>query len=139
MSDPSCRTLIVAENLGMHSSWCQQALNSKMPCTCKLTGESLKLEQAKQEQRERDAATAQYMREDRLRDAVDHPSHYGGEGNPYEAIKVIEAWGLNFNLGNAVKYISRAGKKDPSKIIEDLEKARWYLEREITNQKGRAS
>lgn len=46
--------------------------------------------------------------------------------------------GAEFQPRNAVKYISRAGKKDPSKIIEDLEKARWYLEREITNQKGRA-
>ena len=43
--------------------------------------------------------------------AVDHPSHYGGADNPYEAIKVIEAWQLGFCLGNTVKYISRAGKK----------------------------
>jgi hypothetical protein len=61
---------------------------------------------------------------------VDHPTHYGGDV-PYEAIKVIEAWGLGFCLGNAVKYISRAGKKDPSKEIEDLEKALWYLRRHI--------
>lgn len=65
--------------------------------------------------------------------AVDHPSHYGGKDNPYEAIKVIEAWGLDFNLGNAVKYISRAGKKDSTKLIEDLEKAAWYLNRAIEN------
>jgi len=64
-------------------------------------------------------------------DAVDHPSHYGGEGNTYEAIKVIEAWGLGFHLGNVVKYIARAGKKNPDKILEDLEKALWYLQREI--------
>lgn len=44
-------------------------------------------------------------------DAVNHPAHYGGAGNPYEAIKVIEAWELGFCLGNTVKYISRAGKK----------------------------
>lgn len=62
---------------------------------------------------------------------VDHPNHYGGKDNPYEAIKVIEAWELGFNLGNTVKYISRAGKKDPNKHLEDLEKARFYLEREI--------
>ena len=62
---------------------------------------------------------------------VNNPKHYGGENNPYEAIKVIEAWGLGFCLGNTVKYISRAGKKDPSKHIEDLKKAKWYLEREI--------
>ena len=49
----------------------------------------------------------------------------------YEAIKVIEAWELDFCLGNVVKYVSRAGKKDPSKELEDLEKAKWYLQRRI--------
>lgn len=63
---------------------------------------------------------------------VNHPAHYGGEDNPYEAIKVIEAWSLGFCIGNAVKYISRAGKKDPAKKLEDLKKARWYLDREIS-------
>jgi hypothetical protein len=66
------------------------------------------------------------------KEAVDHPAHYGGADNPYEAIKVIEAWSLGFCLGNAIKYISRAGKKaDPA--LQDLKKARWYLDREITN------
>lgn len=68
--------------------------------------------------------------------AVDHPAHYGGADNPYEAIRVIRAWGLGFSLGNAVKYISRAGRKDPAKLIEDLEKARWYLDEEITTLKS---
>lgn len=68
-------------------------------------------------------------------DYVNHPPHYGGENNPYEAIKVIEAWELNFCLGNAVKYISRAGKKDSSKTAEDLEKAIWYLNRELNKLK----
>ena len=63
---------------------------------------------------------------------VEHPEHYGGD-TVYEAIKVIEAWQLNFNLGNAVKYISRAGKKDKSKEIQDLQKAVWYIERQIEN------
>jgi hypothetical protein len=63
---------------------------------------------------------------------VNHPSHYGGESNPYEAIKVIEAWALGFCLGNTVKYISRAGKKGSA--TEDLRKARWYLDREIQNR-----
>lgn len=67
---------------------------------------------------------------------VNHPSHYGGAENPYEAIKVINSWGLNFELGNTVKYISRAGKKDPSKKIEDLEKAMWYLNYEINKLKS---
>lgn len=62
---------------------------------------------------------------------VDHPDHYGGADNPYETIKVIEAWGMGFNLGNAVKYLSRAGKKGD--LIEDLRKARWYLDREIAS------
>lgn len=62
---------------------------------------------------------------------VDHPRHYGGKDNPYEAIKVIEAWHLGFCLGNTIKYISRAGKKTSSLLLEDLEKARWYLDREI--------
>jgi len=65
------------------------------------------------------------------REAVDHPDHYGGEDNVYEAIKVIDAWGLGFSLGNAVKYIARAGRKDASRTVEDLEKARWYLDHEI--------
>ena len=48
-----------------------------------------------------------------------------------EVIDAIEAWGLNFHRGNAVKYIARAGKKDPTKEIEDLKKAEWYIHREI--------
>ena len=69
-----------------------------------------------------------------MSEAVDHPPHYGGADNPFEAIKVIEAWGLGFSLGNAVKYISRAGKKGDR--LEDLKKARWYLDREIANQES---
>lgn len=66
-----------------------------------------------------------------LRERVDHPDHYGGD-TTYEAIKVIEAWKLGFCLGNAVKYICRFGKKDDRREpIEDLKKARWYLDREI--------
>lgn len=71
-------------------------------------------------------------RVDRRREAVHHPAHYGGKDNPYETIKVIEAWKLDFHLGNAVKYISRAGKKSP-KLLEDLKKAAWYLNRKIQN------
>ena len=61
---------------------------------------------------------------------IDHPDHYRKDSG-YEAIDVIEAWRLNFNLGNVLKYLSRVGIKDPSKLIEDLEKARWYIDREI--------
>ena len=59
--------------------------------------------------------------------AVDHPSHY--TRGTIEVIDYIEDQGLNFNLGNAVKYISRAGFK--GNIIEDQKKAIWYLQREI--------
>lgn len=69
-----------------------------------------------------------------MSETVNHPPHYGGADNPYEAIKVIEAWGLGFNLGNAVKYISRAGRKGDR--LEDLRKARWYLDREIQGLSG---
>jgi hypothetical protein len=67
-------------------------------------------------------------------EAVNHPQHYGGADNPYEAIKVIEAWGLGFCLGNTVKYISRAGKKGAA--LEDLKKARWYLDRHINSMEA---
>lgn len=64
---------------------------------------------------------------------VDHPDHYGGEENPYEAIKVIEAlgWGEGFVKGNAIKYLMRAGRKPGTPERVDLEKAKWYIERAI--------
>lgn len=70
-------------------------------------------------------------------DMVNHPNHYGGEENPYEVIKVCEAWGLDQDayLFNVVKYVARAGKKNASKELEDLEKAIFYLNRKIENLK----
>lgn len=67
-------------------------------------------------------------------EAVHHPSHYGGD-TPHETVKCLEAWGLESDalLWNAVKYISRAGKKGP--VVEDLEKALWYLQRRIIKLK----
>ena len=62
-------------------------------------------------------------------DNVNHPSHYTN-GN-IEVIDFIEAKNLPYHLDNAVKYISRAGKKDPEKTAEDLQKAVWYLNRYI--------
>ena len=59
------------------------------------------------------------------------PPHHGGGDNPNKAIKVIEAEGLGFCLGNAIKYISRAGKK--GNRLKDLRKAGWYFAREIQN------
>jgi hypothetical protein len=58
--------------------------------------------------------------------AVVHPAHYNS--GKFEVIRVIEDWKLGFHLGNAVKYIARAGKKDPAKEVEDIDKAIFYLE-----------
>jgi hypothetical protein len=65
------------------------------------------------------------------KEMVSHPQHYGGKDNVYEAIKVIDAWDLGFSLGNTIKYISRAGKKNQTKELEDLKKALWYLNHHI--------
>lgn len=69
-------------------------------------------------------------------EAVQHPRHYGGARDPYEAIKVIEAWGVGFNVGSALKYIRRAGQKPGESTIVDLDKARFYIEREIQLIRG---
>ena len=66
-------------------------------------------------------------KDEKYNDSVNHPSHYMGNG--IESIEVIEGFDLNYHLGNSVKYILRAGKKDDKK--QDLEKAIWYLKREI--------
>lgn len=60
---------------------------------------------------------------------VSHPTHYN-QGK-IEVIEAIEDWKVNFHRGNAIKYIARAGRKDMFKEIEDLEKAVWYINREI--------
>lgn len=62
-------------------------------------------------------------------DNVNHPAHY--TDGRIEVIDFIEDKQLGYHLGNAVKYISRAGKKDPEKTAEDLQKAVWYLNRYI--------
>lgn len=68
--------------------------------------------------------------------SVNHPSHYNM--GRIEVIDAIEAWGFGegFNRGNAIKYIARAGRKDPSKEIEDLEKAKFYIDAEINRLKS---
>lgn len=66
-------------------------------------------------------------------DPVNHPSHY--TDGKIEVIEFIEDKKLGFHLGNAVKYIARAGKKDPAKTVEDLEKAIWYIKRYIEDYK----
>ena len=76
-----------------------------------------------------------------MSDMINHPQHY--TLGKIEVIDFIEDKGLNFNLGNVVKYVARAGHKKSSgksmdaKALEDLKKARWYIEREIaTREKG---
>lgn len=63
-------------------------------------------------------------------ETVNHPAHYGGD-DVYEHIKVVQAWNLNYQLGNCTKYICRAGRKPGADSLEDLRKARWYLDFEI--------
>lgn len=67
------------------------------------------------------------------KEMINHPDHYGGESNPYEVIKVCEAWDLHKDayIFNVVKYVARAGKKETDKELQDLKKALWYLERKI--------
>ena len=64
------------------------------------------------------------------REMVNHPDHY--QGNKFEVIDIIEDYDLGFSLGNAVKYILRADKKDNKK--QDLKKAIWYIQREIDSE-----
>ena len=73
--------------------------------------------------------------EDTVRSAISAPPHYV-DGRKYEPRKVIRDWGLNFNLGSAVKYISRAGRKDDA--LQDLMKARQFLDFEIEELSGGA-
>lgn len=63
---------------------------------------------------------------------VDHPQHY--QGKNFEVIDIINDYGLNFELGNAIKYILRADKKGNKK--QDLEKAIWYLNHELSKFRG---
>lgn len=68
--------------------------------------------------------------EQKTEDLVDHPDHYGGSDNPYEVIKVLDAWGFGvpFALASAIKYIARHGKKPGEDAVRDLKKSRWYLD-----------
>jgi hypothetical protein len=65
----------------------------------------------------------------RPKSAIDHPSHYNSHPAGIECIDVVEH--MTFNLGSAVKYIWRSGLKGSSPTVEDLKKARWYVDREI--------
>lgn len=68
-------------------------------------------------------------------DPVNHPGHY--TFGKFEVIDVIEDWGLNYNRSCVIKYVARAGRKDPAKEAEDLKKARFYLDREIEKLEGK--
>ncbi len=72
-----------------------------------------------------------------MHDPVNHPAHY--TDGQIKVIDFIDDKQLSYCLGNAVKYISRAGKKDPTKTIEDLQKAVWYLNHEIEKRKREAA
>ena len=67
------------------------------------------------------------------KDMINHPDHY--KSGKFEVIEIIDEFKLNFQTGNALKYICRAGKKDTSKTMEDLEKARFYIDWEIKRLK----
>jgi len=69
-----------------------------------------------------------------MTDNINHPAHYTGFSNGAEVIDITE--NLNFNRGNAIKYLARAGAKDPAKELEDLRKAEWYVKREIQRIEG---
>jgi hypothetical protein len=64
-----------------------------------------------------------------MKDMINHPDHY--TYSSIEPIEVIEDWNLPAHLSHTLKYMARAGKKDPSKTIEDLKKAEWWLNRYI--------
>ena len=67
---------------------------------------------------------------------INHPEYYSNGG--FEAIDFIDAHRLNFNLGNVIKYITRAGRKDGEDVLTALRKAQWYLEREIKHQEAQS-
>ena len=79
------------------------------------------------EERQKSNRTSENINKDN--DPVNHPSHY--TFSKYEVIDVLEEWNLPFHLANSVKYIARAGRKDPDKIEQDLRKCIWYIDRYI--------
>ena len=79
-------------------------------------------------EKEREKKEREKKKMEKEHNAVSHPSHYC-EGRKYEPKDVIRDWEMNFNIGSAVKYLSRAGRKGD--IIEDLEKAKQFIQFEI--------
>lgn len=72
-----------------------------------------------------------------MSDNVNHPKHYNSHPSGVECITIVEHMG--FNVGNAMKYLWRAGLKPDTSAVEDLEKAKWYIEREIGKRRGTSS
>ena len=73
-----------------------------------------------------------YRESSRKKELVNHPSQYGGKDNPNEVIKIVRSWDLSFSLGNCLKLILRSQKKKDDQKLEDLHKAMWYLQEEIS-------
>lgn len=69
-------------------------------------------------------------------ESVNQPLHYASKEGSFTAIDVIEAWKLDFCRGNAIKYLLRAGGKPHADEVQDLEKAVWYINREIQRLKS---
>ena len=86
---------------------------------------------SKEEMKQMGFKTAEEYIAQAKKDKVDHPTHYN---YGIEAIDIIESWALNFNLGNVIKYTLRAPYKNDT--LEDLTKARWYIDREINRIKS---
>jgi hypothetical protein len=113
-NNPDAKPREIAKALGMSSVYVQQIrYNDKKAALGK---------QPK-------AETPEYTTVALIVDPVNHPPHYKSGG--IETIDFIEAKGLGYHLGNVVKYISRAGLKGTNSGLEDLKKARWYLDRAI--------
>ena len=74
-----------------------------------------------------------------MADTIDHPAHYGGADDTYEAIRVIEAWQVDFCIGNVLKYLCRSGRKPGETTLKDLEKAHWYLSRRLEQERRKVA
>lgn len=85
---------------------------------------------------ENDGETCGNMKPCHLHDPINHPAHYKAPRPGLEPIEIIEAYGLNFARGSAIKYLLRAGKKASASEVEDLEKAAWFCRREAERIKN---
>ena len=95
---------------------------------------TLPLEEPREPDFDDEEATTEFGQFEDPHDPVSHPRHYLSGG--IETLDFIEAKELDYHLGNVVKYVSRAGKKDPEKLLEDLKKAQTYLNRRIALLEG---